>query len=108
MTTRAFTGTQVRAAERPLLEAGQGPALMRRAAWGLAEHVAALLRDRGRVAGATVAALVGPGNNGGDALFALAFLRARGVEAVAVAGRPGRDGPPGGHAAGGAARPAAG
>ncbi|MFB9071524.1 NAD(P)H-hydrate dehydratase [Citricoccus parietis] len=42
------------------------------------------LRFRGPVAGSTVAALVGTGNNGGDALWALSFLRRRGVDAVAV------------------------
>ena len=81
---RAHTGTAVRAAEQPLLEAGQGDALMRRAAWGLAQHVLAELRRRGPVAGSTVAALVGSGNNGGDALWALSFLRRRGVHTVAV------------------------
>lgn len=80
----AYTGSAVRAAERPLIDAGQGDALMRRAAWGLATHVLRALRDRGPVAGATVAALVGTGNNGGDALWALSFLRQRGVDAVAV------------------------
>lgn len=81
---RAHTGTAVRAAEKPLLDAGQGDALMRRAAWGLAQHVIAALRRRGPVAGSTVAALVGSGNNGGDALWALSFLRRRGVQTVAV------------------------
>ena len=57
---------------------------MRRAAWGLATHVLRELRAQGAVAGATVAALVGTGNNGGDALWALSFLRRRGVDAVAV------------------------
>ncbi|MFB2572071.1 bifunctional ADP-dependent NAD(P)H-hydrate dehydratase/NAD(P)H-hydrate epimerase [Micrococcus sp. IITD107] len=80
----AYTGTAVRAAEQPLLDDGQGDALMRRAAWGLAQHVLAELRRRGPVAGSTVAALVGSGNNGGDALWALSFLRRRGMRAVAV------------------------
>ncbi|VXA97098.1 NAD(P)H-hydrate dehydratase [Citricoccus sp. K5] len=80
----AYTGTAVRAAEKPLLDAGQGEALMRRAAWGLAAWVVRELRSRGPVAGSTVAALVGTGNNGGDALWALSFLRRRGVDAVAV------------------------
>ena len=71
LTRIAVTGSAVRTAEEPLLAAGRGPELMRAAAWALAEHAAALLRERGPVAGATVAALVGPGNNGGDALFAL-------------------------------------
>lgn len=80
----AHTGTAVRAAEQPLLDDGQGDALMRRAAWGLAQHVLAELRRRGPVAGSTVAALVGSGNNGADALWALSFLRRRGVHTVAV------------------------
>ena len=64
LTRIAVTGSAVRTAEEPLLAAGRGPELMRAAAWALAEHAAALLRERGPVAGATVAALVGPGNNG--------------------------------------------
>lgn len=79
-----FTGAQVRQAEAPLLEAGEGPALMRRAAHGLAQQVLALLKARGGVYGAAVTALIGSGNNGGDALYALAMLRRRGVAATAV------------------------
>ncbi|WP_077489871.1 bifunctional ADP-dependent NAD(P)H-hydrate dehydratase/NAD(P)H-hydrate epimerase [Sinomonas mesophila] len=80
-----FTGAQVRAAERPLLDAGAGPALMARAAHGLAGAVVReLKRTRGRVYGARVAAVVGKGNNGGDALFALAGLARRGVRTTAV------------------------
>lgn len=106
---RALTGTQVRAAERTLLEEAPGDGLMRRAAWGLAEHVAAVLREWGRsVSGATVAALVGPGDNGGDALHALAFLRTRGVEAVAVPVAVDDAGAPRWHAGGAAALRAAG
>lgn len=83
--TDAFTGTQVRAAEKPLLDAGRGPELMARAAHGLALAVVRLLQEeRGRVGGASVAALVGKGNNGGDALFALAELARRGVRVTAV------------------------
>lgn len=108
LTRFAVTGSAVRAAEEPLLAAGRGPALMRAAAWALAEHAAALLRRRGPVAGATVAALVGPGNNGGDALFALAFLRRRGVAAVAVPVRVDDAGAPRWHAEGWAALRAAG
>ncbi|WBL17780.1 bifunctional ADP-dependent NAD(P)H-hydrate dehydratase/NAD(P)H-hydrate epimerase [Citricoccus sp. NR2] len=79
----AYTAEQIRAAEQPLLAAGEP--LMRRAAYGLAQHILRLLRARhSRVSGATVAALVGKGNNGGDALWALAFLRRRGVHAVAI------------------------
>lgn len=77
------TSSQVRAAEEPLLAAGVP--LMDRAAFGLATHVAALLRDRlGRAGGARVAILVGPGNNGGDALFAGSRLARRGVAVRAL------------------------
>ncbi len=79
-----FTGTQVREAERPLLEAGHGPALMQKAASGLAAEVARSLRGRGRIYGARVTALIGPGKNGGDALYALSRLRRRGVRTRAV------------------------
>ncbi|MCO1339146.1 NAD(P)H-hydrate dehydratase [Kocuria polaris] len=95
----AYSGSEVRAAEQPLLDAGHGPALMRRAAHGLAQHVIAVLqgttpvspqggvavsgRRASRVYGARVGAYVGTGNNGGDALFALAHLRGRGVETIA-------------------------
>lgn len=81
----AYTGTQVRSAEKPLLDDGQGPALMARAAHGLALAVVReLIRARGRVYGSRVAAVVGKGNNGGDALYALAELARRGVRTTAV------------------------
>ncbi|MGN0111499.1 MAG: NAD(P)H-hydrate dehydratase, partial [Cellulosimicrobium funkei] len=55
-------------------------ALMQRAATGLATVVAEVLRERpGRLYGARVLLLVGAGNNGGDALFAGAWLARRGV-----------------------------
>lgn len=78
-----YTAAEVRAAEEPLL--AQGVPLMQRAASALASRVAAELADRrGQVGGATVVALVGPGNNGGDALHAGASLARRGVRVVAV------------------------
>ncbi|WP_369045051.1 NAD(P)H-hydrate dehydratase [Sinomonas sp. P10A9] len=80
----AYTGTQIRAAETPLLQGGGGPALMARAAHGLALAVVDELKRRGGVYGGRVAAIVGKGNNGGDALFALAELARRGVRATAV------------------------
>ncbi|GAA3672465.1 bifunctional ADP-dependent NAD(P)H-hydrate dehydratase/NAD(P)H-hydrate epimerase [Arthrobacter ginkgonis] len=81
----AYTGSQVRAAEQPLLDAGRGPALMGQAAFGLAHHTMDLLRtERGRVYGSSAAALVGTGNNGGDALFALALMAKRGVACTAI------------------------
>ncbi|GFZ77656.1 NAD(P)H-hydrate dehydratase [Nesterenkonia alkaliphila] len=81
-----YTGEQIRAAEKPLLDSGQGRLLMRRAAYGLAKTIADLLgqkRPQGAY-GACVTGLIGPGNNGGDGLYALAFLARRGAEACAV------------------------
>lgn len=69
-TVPTFTAAQVRAAEAPLLAAGVP--LMRRAAAALAEVIAAQKPERMLV-------LAGPGDNGGDALFAAAHLAARGV-----------------------------
>ncbi|BCT77081.1 bifunctional NAD(P)H-hydrate repair enzyme [Sinomonas cyclohexanicum] len=84
----AYTGSQVRAAEGPLLDRGEGPALMARAAHGLALAILRELQRAGGVYGRRVAAVVGKGNNGGDALFALAELARRGVRTTAVlAGR---------------------
>jgi hydroxyethylthiazole kinase-like uncharacterized protein yjeF len=81
----AYTGTQIRAAEEPLLAAGMGAVLMQRASHGLANAVIRELQARGRkVYGAGVAVLAGKGNNGGDGLFAAALLAARGVRTTAV------------------------
>lgn len=83
----AFSAQDVRAAEEPLLavERGFAGGLMHRAATALALAVCRELRSRGgRVAGSVVVGLVGPGNNGGDTLHALALLAQRGVRAVAV------------------------
>lgn len=83
----AFTALDVRAAEEPLLAAERGfsGGLMHRAATALETAVRRELRTRpGRVPGAAVVGLVGPGNNGGDTLHALARLARHGVRAVAV------------------------
>lgn len=82
---RAYTAAAVRAAEQPLLDAGHGPALMQRAAHGLGLGVVSVLRARGRgVYGSRIALLIGSGNNGGDALFAGAYLASRGTCATAL------------------------
>jgi len=75
-----YTAAQVRAAERPLLEAGEP--LMRRAAAALAAEIRSLSPAR-------ILVLVGAGDNGGDALFAAAELAAEGVtvDLVATASR---------------------
>lgn len=80
----AHTVEQVRAAEKALMAQVPKGALMQRAAAGLASSVIDLLAG---AYGRRVLLLVGPGDNGGDALYAGAMLARRGarVEAVAVA-----------------------
>ncbi|MBF4993847.1 NAD(P)H-hydrate dehydratase [Arthrobacter gandavensis] len=81
----AYSGTAVRAAERPLLDAGADAELMQLAAHGLYAVSAALLKERrGRIYGASCVVLAGAGNNGGDALYAAARLLRRGCAATAV------------------------
>src|SRR4051794_5648945 len=92
----AWTVARVRAAEDVLLARVPEGALMRRAAFGLATRTAAVLAERtGGVVGRHVALLVGAGNNGGDALWAGAFLRRRGVAVTAVLLSPDRTHPKG-------------
>lgn len=80
---RAYRADQVRAAEEPLLAAGEP--LMEQAAYALAGRVIARLRASGlRVSGSTVLALAGKGNNGGDALYAAAYLARRGLSVRAA------------------------
>jgi hydroxyethylthiazole kinase-like uncharacterized protein yjeF len=83
---RAHTVEQVRAAEARLLAELPEGALMQRAAAGLAYAVLDLL---GSAYGSRVLLLVGPGDNGGDALYAGALLARRGcaVEAWLLADR---------------------
>ncbi|BCW46371.1 NAD(P)H-hydrate dehydratase [Arthrobacter sp. StoSoilB5] len=80
----AFTGQQIRDAEQPLLDSGEGAVLMQRAAYGLAQAVARLIKARRKVAGASVTVLAGKGNNGGDGLFAASLLARRGMRTTAV------------------------
>ncbi|MFF4327054.1 NAD(P)H-hydrate dehydratase [Streptomyces sp. NPDC001591] len=81
----AYSVESVRAAERELMARLPEGALMARAAAGLAAVCAELLaRRRGRVYGARVVLLVGPGDNGGDALYAGARLARRGAGVTAV------------------------
>ena len=66
-------------------------ALMRRAANGLATAIAReLVLRTGGIAGRSVCAVVGSGDNGGDALWAVTFLRRRGAAASAVLLNPER------------------
>ncbi|MDT7580207.1 MAG: ADP-dependent NAD(P)H-hydrate dehydratase / NAD(P)H-hydrate epimerase [Pseudonocardiales bacterium] len=82
-----FTAEQVRAAERVVLDRTPPGALMRRAAFGLAVVARRMLTG---TAGRRVTLLVGAGDNGGDALWAGAELRRRGVGVTAVLLNPER------------------
>ncbi|NOP95747.1 MULTISPECIES: NAD(P)H-hydrate dehydratase [Mycolicibacterium] len=80
-----YSADAIRAAEAPLLASLPDGVLMGRAAYGLATAIATELKLRsGGVAGRRVCAVVGSGDNGGDALWAATFLRRRGVAADAV------------------------
>ncbi len=70
---RAHDVASVRAAEERAAAGSGWDALMQRAARGLADELADV------PAGEVLLVLVGPGNNGGDALFAAAYLLGRGV-----------------------------
>ncbi len=80
-----YSADAIRQAEAPLLASLPDGVLMRRAAFGLATAIA---RELGAVAGKTVCAVVGSGDNGGDALWAATFLRRRGAAAAAVLLKP--------------------
>src|SRR5271156_341054 len=81
----------IREAEAPLLASLPDGALMKRAAFGLATKIIGELTARtGEVAGRRVCAVVGAGDNGGDALWAATFLRRRGVATDAILLNPDR------------------
>lgn len=77
----AWGADEVRSAEAALMATLPEGELMARAAAGLAEVADARLAER---AGGRVVALIGPGNNGGDALYAAAQLAERGHRVVCV------------------------
>lgn len=81
------TAAEVRDAETELFEHVAERAVMLRAATGLAVQCATMLP---RVYGAQVVLLVGSGNNGGDALYAGAWLARRGAAVRAVLSSPDR------------------
>jgi hydroxyethylthiazole kinase-like uncharacterized protein yjeF len=91
-----WTTEHIRTAENRLLARTPEGSLMRKAAYGLAGYAAAMLADRtGAVSARRVVLLVGAGNNGGDALWAGAFLRRRGVAVTALLLAPDRAHQPG-------------
>ena len=80
-----YTADAIRQAEAPLLASLPDGALMRRAANGLATAVAReLVLQTGGVSGRRICAVVGSGDNGGDALWAATYLRRRGAAAAAI------------------------
>lgn len=95
----AFTVEQIRAAEAAALArvraVGQGDALMRRAAAEVAGAVTDRLGRSGLVTGRSAVLLVGSGHNGGDALYAGALLRRRGMAVTALLTDPERAHPGG-------------
>jgi hydroxyethylthiazole kinase-like uncharacterized protein yjeF len=80
----AYRVADVRSAEQALMATLPEGTLMQRAAAALARRCALVLEDAGGVYGACVVLLVGPGNNGGDALFAGARLARRGAAVRAL------------------------
>jgi hydroxyethylthiazole kinase-like uncharacterized protein yjeF len=86
-----FSADAIRDAEAPLLASLPDGALMRRAAYGLATELFRELTARtGGVAGRRVCAVVGSGDNGGDALWAATYLRRRGAATDAILLKPDR------------------
>lgn len=88
---RAYSVQTIRQAEAELIAQLPDGALMQRAATGLATVAARILREEtGAVYGSRVLLLVGPGDNGGDALYAGSRLRRRGVRVEAALSHPDR------------------
>jgi hydroxyethylthiazole kinase-like uncharacterized protein yjeF len=86
-----YTADAIREAEAPLLASLPDGALMRRAAWGLSNAIAReLVLLTGGICGRSICAVVGSGDNGGDALWAATFLRRRGAVAKAILLNPER------------------
>ena len=85
----AFTVAQIRRAEeQALVSTGDGE-LMRRAAAEIALAATDHFEQRGEtVTGRRAVLLVGAGNNGGDALYAGALLRRRGMTVTAILTTP--------------------
>jgi len=89
----AYSVEQIRAVEAVALAKDGDGTLMRRASYAVAREVADRLPSPHP--GRQVVLLVGSGNNGGDALFAGAFLRRRGMRITAVLTDPAKAHPAG-------------
>jgi hydroxyethylthiazole kinase-like uncharacterized protein yjeF len=96
MVRHYYSADAIRDAEAPLLQSLPDGVLMRRAAYGLATAIGRELISRtGGVSGRRICAVVGSGDNGGDALWAATFLRRRGASASALLLNPDRAHPAG-------------
>ena len=85
-----YSVDQIRAAEDAAFAVTAPGELMQRASFALAVGCAGLLQETyGRIYGTTAVVVVGPGNNGGDALYAGAYLAQRGVKVYAHCVVPG-------------------
>ncbi len=85
-----FYGEQIRAAEERAFAITAPGELMQRASFALGVGCASALEEiYGRVYGTTAVIVVGPGNNGADALYAGAYLAKRGVKVTAHCVVPG-------------------
>ena len=86
-----YTADEIREAEAPLLASLPDGGLMRRAAFGLATAIVReLILLTGGISGRRICAVVGSGDNGGDALWASTFVCRRGAAAAAVLLNPER------------------
>jgi hydroxyethylthiazole kinase-like uncharacterized protein yjeF len=86
-----YSADAIREAEAPLLASLPEGGLMRRAAFGLASAIVReLVLLTGGISGRRVCAVVGSGDNGGDALWASTFLRRRGASTAVLLLKPER------------------
>jgi len=84
-----YTVAQIQAAEHRAFALLTDGTLMQRAATALAQQCALRLHSEDRkIYGSSVVLLVGPGSNGGDALFAGAQLSRRGASVIALLADP--------------------
>lgn len=82
---RAYATATIRQVEYELVRQSPVDQIMKKAAGGVAEACAQLLACRAATATRQrVAALVGGGDNGGDALYALSMLQRMGISTIAV------------------------
>ncbi len=79
-----YSLAQVRAVEAQEISRRSDAALMKQAASALAKEAVDLLGEGSASTATLVVALIGPGNNGGDGLYALAELARQGYSTLAI------------------------